>query len=71
MGTYEFISIIVLSIAGVIIAYLRFRTPPCKHDWEILKEIKVYKDEEYDMPAYSRYHLRCKKCGEVKVKNMH
>lgn len=39
----------------------------CKHEWEIIKTVRVDTDGECD---YDRYYLRCKKCGKVKIKNM-
>lgn len=71
MGIYEFISVIFLGIVAVIIAYLKFHTPPCRHEWEIIKSIPVYENSSDELPSYTRYHLRCKKCGEIIVKNMH
>lgn len=39
----------------------------CKHEWEIIKTVRVDTDGECD---YDRYYLRCKKCGKVKLTNM-
>jgi hypothetical protein len=39
----------------------------CKHDYEVYKEIKV-QDENYG--TYSRYHLKCKKCCNIKKKDI-
>ena len=39
----------------------------CKHEWEIIKTVRVDTDGECD---YDRYYLRCKKCGKVKIQNM-
>lgn len=39
----------------------------CKHEWEIIKAVRV---DTYGECDYDRYYLRCKKCGKVKIKNM-
>ena len=39
----------------------------CKHEWGIIKTVRVDTDGECD---YDRYYLSCKKCGKVKIKNM-
>ena len=39
----------------------------CKHEWEIIKTVRVHTDGECD---YDRIYLQCKKCGKVKLTNM-
>lgn len=38
----------------------------CKHNYEIINTIHV----DSDWGTYTRYHLRCTKCGDVKCCNM-
>jgi hypothetical protein len=43
----------------------------CKHEWEQVKEItKVGWDSNENKYEYTQYHLKCKKCGNIKKKNM-
>jgi hypothetical protein len=70
MGIFEFISVILLCVSVVLVTYLKFRKPPeppCRHEWEIHQVVMVNGDFE----KFHRYHLRCKKCGEMKNKDMH
>ena len=39
----------------------------CKHEWEIIKTVRVDTGGECD---YDRIYIKCKKCGKVKLKNM-
>lgn len=39
----------------------------CKHDWELLNEVNVYKCEEDKIPIGKKWTYRCKKCGYFKV----
>lgn len=40
----------------------------CKHDWELLKEVKMWDgDTQYNMPIGTKWVYRCKKCGWHKI----
>jgi hypothetical protein len=39
----------------------------CEHHWEIIKEIRA---SDYAGGQWTRYHLQCDKCGDVKCKDM-
>lgn len=42
------------------------------HEWEIENKTKVYADMDMpgeDLPVYSRYLLKCKHCGKLKIFN--
>lgn len=38
----------------------------CKHDFNLIKEIQGYKNENDVLPALYRHTYMCKKCGYVK-----
>ena len=42
----------------------------CKHDYELLKEIKRYEHSFDDMPYAFESVYMCKKCGNVKKVRM-
>lgn len=43
----------------------------CKHEWETDEKVHVCDHSEiWGNSRYDRYYLRCKKCGQVKIKNM-
>jgi len=75
MGILEFVSVVLICIAAVLASYFKFRIPPkppeppCNHEWEIFKQVNVVDDN--GVTLYNRYHLRCKKCGDMKCKDMH
>ena len=58
--------IYLLIIAATIIVIMLIQRA-CKHEWEIIKTVKVDTDGFND---YDRIYLRCKKCGSVKCKDM-
>lgn len=39
----------------------------CRHDWEVFHKGNLMTDNQ---PTGIFYHLRCKKCGEMKSKNL-
>lgn len=39
----------------------------CKHQWEIIKDVEC--GDGYGA-KWTRYHLQCSKCGDVKLKDM-
>lgn len=58
--------IYLLIIALTVIAIMLIQRA-CKHEWEIIKTVRVDTDGECD---YDRIYLRCKKCGKVKCVKM-
>jgi len=58
--------ICLLIIAATVIVIMLIQRA-CKHEWEIIKTVRVDTDGECD---YDRVYLRCKKCGNVKCENM-
>jgi hypothetical protein len=39
----------------------------CDHSWKIIKEVRC--SDEWQ-GSWTRYHLQCGKCGDVKCKDM-
>lgn len=62
---FEIIILLIIS-ATVITCMLINRA--CKHEWQIIKTVKVDTGGFCD---YDRIYLQCKKCGDVKCKTMH
>lgn len=54
---------------------LEFLLTGCFHNWETIKEedwstegVTFYKGKEYPIKeTFTKYTLRCKKCGEIKM----
>ena len=43
----------------------------CKHEWAVLKVIRVWnKDVSGSMPVATKYVMQCKKCGAIKKKEV-
>lgn len=42
----------------------------CKHEWEIMDAVKVFNDSYSKRPCEIKYILRCKKCGDIKEKEI-
>ena len=42
----------------------------CDHQWEIIKKLDVYQYSYDKMPCKVKYILRCKKCGDIKEKEI-
>lgn len=61
---FEIIALLIIS-ATVIACMCISRA--CKHEWEIIKTVKVDTGGFCD---YDRIYLQCKKCGTVKCKTM-
>ena len=43
-----------------------------EHKWKIINDVTVTVTDDWDevCDRFTRYHLQCEKCGNVKVKNM-
>lgn len=39
----------------------------CKHDFEIIREVNIYKSETSKLPVGNKFILQCKKCGDLKI----
>ena len=44
-----------------------FKSLFCHHNFEIIREVAVYKDYWDKIPSYHKLVSRCKKCGYIKV----
>jgi hypothetical protein len=44
----------------------------CDHKWEIIDRANVTQVDDWNAieAMYTRYHLQCKHCGNLKVKDM-
>lgn len=44
----------------------------CDHKWKIIQEIDVENSDDSGnvVETFTRYHLQCEKCGNVKTQNM-
>ena len=44
----------------------------CDHKWKIIQEVTVEETDDWGdvCGRYTRYHLQCEKCGNVKTRNM-
>lgn len=67
--------LITLIIGITIIGFLLYQSikeekSSCQHEWEIMKEIKVFQDSLSRRPCGIKYILRCKKCGDIKEKEI-
>lgn len=61
---YVIYAAIIVSITTLICVWW-FRR--CKHDWIVLKVIKVYDtDISRDIPTGTKFVMQCKKCGAIK-----
>lgn len=67
---------LVAIIIGVgIIGFLLYQSnkeekSSCQHQWEIIKKLDVYQYSYARMPYKVVYILRCKKCGDIKEKEI-
>ena len=57
------ITVAVFALIGFIVG--KIIDHGCKHEWKIIKTVRVDADGECD---YDRLYLICKKCGECKCK---
>ena len=68
------ISITIITVALIIclsMIVLTVLKNKCKHEWETDEKVHVCDHSEiWGNSRYDRYYLRCKKCGQVKIKNM-
>lgn len=44
----------------------------CEHKWKIIRETSVNVHDDWNnlTDRFTRYHLQCEKCGDVKSKDM-
>ena len=54
------------AITSIIIKLLERR---CKHEWEAVRELHV-QDDDSGVPIAYLYVLRCKKCGDIKQRQV-
>lgn len=54
------------AITSIIIKLIERR---CKHEWVAVKELHV-RDDESGIPLAYMYVLRCKKCGDLKQRQV-
>lgn len=54
------------AITSIIIKLIERR---CKHEWEAVREFPVHGDDS-GVPLAYLYVLRCKKCGDIKQKQV-
>jgi len=60
-------------IFGIIIIFIILQMigkKLCKHEWDIVDSEYVVDNLTFSTRKYIRYHLRCKKCGKMRCKNM-
>lgn len=59
--------IVCVIIIAVVIVAIAFKALEhrCKHEWEIVQELPVH-DGNGGIPVAYLYVLRCKKCGDIK-----
>lgn len=38
----------------------------CFHNWEVIDSFRFFEKPGDKMPIYMVYHLKCKKCGNMK-----
>lgn len=59
--------IIAAVIVSIVLLVCVWWLRKCKHDWVVLKVIKVYDtDISRDMPTGTKFIMQCKKCGAIK-----
>ena len=56
--------IVICFILTIFLIWLKGR---CKHEWEAVQKVAV---DTHGANDYDRIYLRCKKCGDVKCKEM-
>lgn len=61
---YVIYAALIVSVSAIICTLWVCR---CRHDWIVLKVIKVYDtDISRDIPTGTKFVMQCKKCGAIK-----
>jgi hypothetical protein len=42
----------------------------CRHNWEVLSRGQIFDGEKNQRPIGHYYHMKCKKCGRIKKKEL-
>ena len=44
----------------------------CDHKWKIIDQVRVTEADTFadEVLTYTRYHLQCEHCGDLKVRDM-
>ncbi len=64
--------IVCIIIIAVVVVAIAFKTLEhrCRHEWEIEESLPVYDGNDGTLPVAYLYVLRCKKCGDIKQRQV-
>ena len=62
-----FFGFLCLSVVGATVCSVVKTLHCCKHNYTIINTVRV----DGDFGTWTRYHLQCTKCGDVKCRDMH
>ena len=66
----ELIVVILICVAwGITSIIIKLIERRCKHEWEAVRELPVQGDDS-GIPIAYLYVLRCKKCGDIKQRQV-